>query len=72
MAVVTAMLYEIQGREICSHMSMDDCAQEWTQALPVCAYYGTGTQDEGFVNYVSDEKVVAFPWTMIDNYTSSK
>ncbi len=25
--------------------------------------------EEGFVNYVSDEKVVAFPWTMIDKIT---
>ena len=35
-------------------------AQEWRKA---------GFADEGFVNYVSDEKVVAFPWTMIDKIT---
>ena len=28
-----------------------------------------GFVDDGFVSYVSDEKVVAFPWTMIDKIT---
>lgn len=28
-----------------------------------------GFVEEGFVSYVSDEKVVAFPWTMIDKIT---
>ena len=55
-------------------VSMDNCSQngaklresvltmteEWKKA---------GFVDEGFVNYVSDEKVVAFPWTMIDKIT---
>ena len=34
--------------------------EEWKKA---------GFVDDGFVSYVSDEKVVAFPWTMIDKIT---
>ena len=34
--------------------------EEWKKA---------GFVDEGFVNYVSDEQVVTFPWTMIDKIT---
>ena len=34
--------------------------EEWKKA---------GFVEEGFVSYVSDEKVVAFPWTMIDKIT---
>ena len=34
--------------------------EEWKKA---------GFVDDGFISYVSDEKVVAFPWTMIDKIT---
>ena len=76
MAVLVAMLYERYkaGRYPIALVSMDNCSQngaklresvltmteEWKKA---------GFVDEGFVNYVSDEKVVAFPWTMIDKIT---
>ncbi len=76
MAVVVAMLYERYkaGKYPLALVSMDNCSQngaklresvltmteEWKKA---------GFVDEGFVSYVSDEKVVAFPWTMIDKIT---
>ena len=76
MAVLVAMLYERYkaGEYPIALVSMDNCSQngaklresvltmteEWKKA---------GFVDEGFVNYVSDEKVVAFPWTMIDKIT---
>ena len=76
MAVLVAMLYERYkaGKYPIALVSMDNCSQngaklresvltmteEWKKA---------GFVDEGFVNYVSDEKVVAFPWTMIDKIT---
>lgn len=76
MAVVTAMLYERYkvGKHPLALVSMDNCAkngsklfhavltmaQEWSKA---------GFVDEGFVHYISDEQVVAFPWTMIDKIT---
>ena len=76
MAVLVAMLYERYkaGKYPIALVSMDNCSQngaklresvltmtnEWKKA---------GYVDEGFVNYVSDEKVVAFPWTMIDKIT---
>ena len=76
MAVVVAMLYERYkaGKYPLALVSMDNCskngaklresvltmAEEWKKA---------GFVDEGFVSYVSDEKVVAFPWTMIDKIT---
>ena len=76
MAIVTAMLYERYkaGKYPLALVSMDNCSQngaklresvlamteEWKKA---------GFVDEGFVDYVSDEKIVAFPWTMIDKIT---
>ncbi len=76
MAVVTAMLYERYqaGKFPLALVSMDNCSQngaklresvmtmaeEWKKA---------GFVDQGFVDYVSDENVVAFPWTMIDKIT---
>ena len=76
MAVLVAMLYERYkaGEYPIALVSMDNCSQngaklresvltmteEWKKA---------GFVDEGFVNYVSDEQVVAFPWTMIDKIT---
>lgn len=76
MAVVTAMLYERYkaGKYPIALVSMDNCSQngaklresvlamteEWQRA---------GFVEEGFAAYVSDEKTVAFPWTMIDKIT---
>ena len=76
MAVVTAMLLERYkaGKYPLALVSMDNCskngdklresvltmAQEWKQE---------GFVDADFIHYISDEAVVAFPWTMIDKIT---
>ncbi|MDD3219357.1 MAG: mannitol dehydrogenase family protein [Lachnospiraceae bacterium] len=76
MAIVTAMLYERYKAGKCplALVSMDNCSQngaklresvltmteEWKKA---------GFVDDGFAEYVSDEEIVAFPWTMIDKIT---
>lgn len=76
MAVLTAMLYERYkaGKYPLALVSMDNCSQngaklresvltmteEWQKA---------GLVESGFAAYVSDEKTVAFPWTMIDKIT---
>ena len=76
MAVLTEVLYERYkaGRYPLALVSMDNCSQngaklresvltmteEWKKA---------GFVDAGFADYVSNEKTVAFPWTMIDKIT---
>lgn len=76
MAIVTAMLYERYkvGKYPLALVSMDNCshngaklresvlimAEEWKKA---------GFVDEAFIEYVKNEEVVAFPWTMIDKIT---
>ncbi len=76
MAVLVAMLYERfkAGRYPIALVSMDNCskngaklresvltmAEEWKKQ---------GFVDDDFITYVNDEKVVAFPWTMIDKIT---
>lgn len=76
MAVVTAMLYERYqaGKYPLALVSMDNCshngaklresvmtmAEEWEKK---------GFVEAGFVDYVKDEEVIAFPWTMIDKIT---
>ena len=76
MAVLTAMLYERYkaGKYPIALVSMDNCskngaklresvltmAEEWKK---------NGFVDQDFMDYVSDESIVAFPWTMIDKIT---
>lgn len=76
MAVLTAMLYERykSGKYPLALVSMDNCsrngarlresvlmmAEEWQKA---------GFVNDDFMNYISDENVIAFPWTMIDKIT---
>lgn len=76
MAILTSMLYERYkaGKYPLALVSMDNCSQngailrksvltmaeEWKKA---------GFVDHDFLAYVSDEKTVAFPWTMIDKIT---
>ena len=76
MAVLVAMLYERYkaGKYPIALVSMDNCSQNGAKlresVLTMTEQWKkAGFVDEGFVNYVSDEKVVAFPWTMIDKIT---
>ena len=76
MAILTAMLYERYqaGRFPIALVSMDNCSQNGARLRESVRkmaeeWKKTGFVDDGFVNYVSDENVVAFPWTMIDKIT---
>lgn len=76
MAVVCALLYHryLNGKAPLAVVSMDNCshngeklqssvltmAEEWKEK---------GFVDEGFVAYLSDEKQISFPWSMIDKIT---
>ena len=76
MAIVTAMLYERYkaGKYPLALVSMDNCshngaklresvmtmAEEWKKA---------GFVEAEFTDYVNNESLVAFPWTMIDKIT---
>lgn len=76
MAVLTAMLYERYkaGRYPLALVSMDNCSKNGAKlrasvlTMTEC-WKKAGFVDEGFAAYVSDEKTVAFPWTMIDKIT---
>lgn len=76
MAVLTAMLYERYqaGKYPLALVSMDNCSQNGArlrQSVLTMAeeWKKAGYVDDGFLAYVSDEKIVAFPWTMIDKIT---
>lgn len=76
MAVLTAMLYERYkaGRYPLALVSMDNCSQNGAKLRESVLtmteeWKKKGFVDEGFAAYVSDEKTVAFPWTMIDKIT---
>lgn len=76
MAVVCALLYERYqaGKAPLAVVSMDNCshngeklqssivtmAKEWNQK---------GFVEDGFVDYITDESRVSFPWSMIDKIT---
>ena len=76
MAVLTAMLYERYqaGKHPLAMVSMDNCSQNGArlrQSVLTMAeeWKKAGYVDDGFLAYVSDEKTIAFPWTMIDKIT---
>lgn len=76
MAVLTAMLYERYqaGKHPLALVSMDNCSQNGArlrQSVLIMAeeWKKAGYVDDGFLAYVSDEKTIAFPWTMIDKIT---
>lgn len=76
MAALTAMLYERYkaGRYPLALVSMDNCSQNGAKLREAVLTMTQEWQREGFVDadflsYVSNEKVVAFPWTMIDKIT---
>ena len=75
-AVVASMLYERfkAGAYPLALVSMDNCSQngrrlaEAVQCIAAC-WEERGFVEKDFTDYVSDEKRVAFPWTMIDKIT---
>ncbi len=76
MAIVAAMLWERfrAGAGPLSLVSMDNCSKNGSRlreaVLRVAdAWREGGFVTEAFLAWVSDEKQVAFPWTMIDKIT---
>lgn len=76
MAVLVAMLFERYqaGKYPLALVSMDNCSRNGAKlresVLIMAKEWGKkGFVDAGFTAYVSDEKTVAFPWTMIDKIT---
>ena len=79
MAVLVAMLltrYKSRKISDCSRFPRTT-APRTVQNCRICSDYGREWKKAGFVDwpfmaYVSDEKTVAFPWTMIDKITPSE
>ena len=76
MAVLVAMLYERYqaGKYPLALVSMDNCSQNGKKLRESVltmtkAWRKNGFVDDGFAAYISDERTVAFPWTMIDKIT---
>ena len=76
MAVLTAMLYERYkaGKYPIALVSMDNCSKNGAKlrksVLAMTEEWKKhGFVDQDFMDYVSDESIVAFPWTMIDKIT---
>ena len=76
MAILTAMLLERyrRGKLPIALVSMDNCSQNGSllrSAVLTLAreWMEKGYAEEGFPAYLQDEKLVSFPWTMIDKIT---
>lgn len=76
MGIVTAMLYAryLAGKLPLALVSMDNVARNGEKLRASVletakVWQEKGHVDAGFVDYVSDESVVSFPWTMIDKIT---
>ncbi|MDD4096249.1 MAG: mannitol dehydrogenase family protein [Oscillospiraceae bacterium] len=76
MSVVCALLFEryrASGSPL-SVVSMDNCSRNGDilrgAVLEIAtAWVGAGHADSGFIDYLSDDSRVAFPWSMIDKIT---
>ena len=76
MSILTAMLWERfnAGAAPIALVSMDNCAQNGDRlrdAVITMAkeWKSRGFVSEAFLDYISDQKRVSFPWTMIDKIT---
>ena len=76
MAVLVAMLLERYkaGKYPLALVSMDNCSKNGAKLRESVIMMAEEWKKKGFINedfikYVSDEKIVAFPWTMIDKIT---
>ena len=76
MGVVTAMLYARYqaGRYPLALVSMDNVSRNGeklrSSVLEMAQVWSEkGLTEKGFVDYISDESAVSFPWTMIDKIT---
>lgn len=76
MAVVCALLYEryLAGKLPLAVVSMDNCShngEKLNSSILAMAeeWAAKGFVEAGFVEYLSDESKVSFPWSMIDKIT---
>lgn len=76
MSFVAGLLYERYkaGKLPVALVSMDNCShngEKLKSAVMTIAngWLEAGHVDSGFIDYISDESVVAFPWSMIDKIT---
>ena len=76
MGIVTSMLYARfkAGAAKLALVSMDNCSQNGKKLRDGVLFVAKKWQKKGFVteefvDYISDEEVVAFPWSMIDKIT---
>lgn len=76
MGLTCALLYEryLAGKYPLAVVSMDNCAHNGDvlrrSILEIAqAWQARGAVEEGFAAYLSDEKTVSFPWSMIDKIT---
>lgn len=76
MSFVAGLLYERYkaGRLPVALVSMDNCShngEKLRSSVMTIAngWLKAGHVDTGFIDYISDESVVAFPWSMIDKIT---
>ena len=76
MAVLVAMLLERYkaGKYPLALVSMDNCSKNGAKLRESVIMMAEEWKKKGFINedfikYISDEKIVVFPWTMIDKIT---
>ena len=76
MGIVTALLFERfkAGEKPIALVSMDNCSQNGKKLRDAVLFMANQWMKEGFVgkpfiDYVSNEEVVSFPWSMIDKIT---
>ena len=76
MGIVTALLYErfVNGAFPIALVSMDNCSQNGKKLRDAVLFMAKNWMKQGFVeqnfiDYISDEDKVSFPWSMIDKIT---
>ena len=68
---VASLLYAryIAGRLPMAMVSTDNCSHNGEKLSAAIRVFAEGWADQGFIDYVKDESLVSFPWSMIDKIT---
>ncbi|MCR5733727.1 MAG: mannitol dehydrogenase family protein, partial [Lachnospiraceae bacterium] len=73
---VTSLLYEryLSGKKPIAMVSTDNCSHNGDKLYAAVSAFAdkwaeNGKADKGFVDYINDESLVSFPWSMIDKIT---
>ena len=71
MGILAKLLHTryIAGKKPVAMVSLDNCSKNGDKLRDCILEVTKAIPDDGFIEYINDERLVSFPWTMIDKIT---